>query len=193
MTVCSAGFLTRQRVERVTERLRKRRLEGAVGLVEEDREHAARPQHARDLAHGPRRRPNQWKASATKTASTDASSSGIASAVPCERLGLGDDPFEDGAHPVERLDREHAREPGDELPRQLPGAGGEVEYDRIGRQADGVERRLGVARPSMLVRLGRALEAAASSSLHTPARRKARLSRSISRAITRRCTSCVPS
>ena len=108
------------------------------------------------------------------------------------RLGLRHDPLQHRPHAVERLDRDHPREPTDELPRQLPRAGSQVEHDRVRRKLERVQRRLGVAGPPTLVRLGRALEAAREVG-QTPARRKARLSRSISRAITRRCTSCVPS
>ena len=108
------------------------------------------------------------------------------------RLGLRDDALQHRPHAVERLDRDHPREPADELPRQLSSAGCQVEHDRVRGKLESVERRLGIAGPATLVRLGRALEAAREVG-QTPARRKARLSRSISRAITRRCTSCVPS
>ena len=57
---------------------------------------------------------------------------------------------------------------------------------------EGLESRLRVSRPSTLVCLSSVLEAAREL-VQTPARRNARLSRSISRAITRRCTSWVPS
>ena len=109
-----------------------------------------------------------------------------------KRLRLGDDALEHGPHPVQRLNRDHAREARDELPRQLPRARCQVEHDCVGRELEGVDCGLGVPGPATLVILGRVLEAAREVP-QTPARRKARLSRSISRAITRRCTSCVPS
>ena len=113
---------------------------------------------------------------------------------PAERLRLGHDALEHGPHPRQRLDREHTRESRHELPRQLAGAGGEVEHDCVRWQVDGVERRLRVARtPSSYSSAMRPKLPARSVIYPTPARRNARLSRSISRAITRRWTSCVPS
>jgi hypothetical protein len=77
-----------------------------------------------------------------------------------KRFGLRHNPPQYRPHAVERLDRNDPREPADELPRQLPRAGSEIEHDGVRRQIDGVERRLGVPGPPSFVRLGRAIEAA---------------------------------
>ena len=176
---------------RVPEGLRQRRLEIAVALVEEDCEDPARPQHSGDLSQDvvvgePVERLADEHRIDRRILERDRVSAAL------QRLGLGNDALEHGPHPVQRLDRDHAGEAGDELPRQLPGTGRQVEHDRVGREIEGVESRLRVPRPSTLVGLGGALEAAREVA-QTPERRKARLSRSISRAITSRCTSCVPS
>ena len=49
-----------------------------------------------------------------------------------ERLRLGYDPLENRTHPVERLDRDHARIAAHQHARELPRAGAEIEHRRIG-------------------------------------------------------------
>ncbi len=181
----------RDRIEGVAERLRQRRLDLAVGLVEEDRERPARPQHARDLAHGVvvaepvERLADEDRVDGVVLERNLRRRSG-------ERLRLRHDLLEHGAHPCEGLDGDHALEAAHKLARELARAGREVEHDGVGLHRHRTERRLRIAGPPSFVRVCRALERAGELA-HTPARRKARLSRSISRAITSRCTSCVPS
>ena len=157
-TVCSGGFAHRRSVELGPERLRQRRLEIAVGLVEEDRQRALRTQHARELGQ---------RLGAREPVERLPDEDGIDSAVlerdrvrgAFERLCLGDDALEHSAHLVQGLHREHPRVPRHELARQLAGAGREVEHDGVPRQIDGVERRLRIARSPQLVVLRRAAEA----------------------------------
>ena len=77
---------------------------------------------------------NQWNACAAKTASTDASGSGIDSAAPGMTLCLGNDRLEDRPHSVQRLDRDHALVASREHAGELAGAGTEVEHGRAGSE-----------------------------------------------------------
>ena len=72
---------------------------------------------------------NQWKAWPTATASTLASASGSASAVAGHDLRGGREPGEHRPHLGERLDRDHPRAGLEQRPRQLAGAGREVDDD----------------------------------------------------------------
>ena len=75
---------------------------------------------------------NQWNACAAKTPSTDASASGRSSAEPVWLSAAGTTCSRIAAHPVERLDREHARVAPREHARQLPGAGPHVDDSGLG-------------------------------------------------------------
>ena len=149
---------------------------------------------------------NQWNASATKTASTASSSSGIASALPLSVCASGTTRSSTARIPSSGSTATTRANRGDQLPRQLAGAGGEVEHDRVrsepsesiaARRTDAElsrVRRAVRARTAVRTRPAEAPGAASVRVIYpTPARRNARLSRSISRAITSRCTSCVPS
>ena len=187
-------LLDRGRAVGVPERLRQRRVEVAVGLVEEDCQRPARPEHACDLRERLRSR------------------------EPVERLArrrrhrrrrprAGSRPRSRRAPPP-RARRARARpaSPPAARPRARAriaarAAASACRCRRRGRArrrpAAGRRRRAPPPRsPAAPARTppprGRSCRAR-SVIYPTPARRKARLSRSISRAITRRCTSCVPS
>ena len=108
---------------------------------------------------------NQWYAWPTVTASTDASASGIASALPASASASGTTRSSSDAHRVAGLDGDDGRSERDELPRQLARAGGEVENTPPRSDADPVgepaQRVVGVRRPRALVLLGDRLEAEA--------------------------------
>ena len=74
-------------------------------------------------------------------------------------LGRRYDLLEDGAHPVERLDRQNSRVVPGEHARQLPGPGSDVDDGRLGAEGQDIERRVRVVRPRPLVFLRRAVEA----------------------------------
>ena len=100
---------------------------------------------------------------------------------------------EDRAQLVERLDGDDVRVPVGERARELAGAGAEVEHGRVVVDRQQVEDSRRPARAAAVVLGRRAMKAAGLLAQPTPARRNARFSFSISRAITSRCTWFVPS
>ncbi len=179
------------------------RLGPARRAVEEDGEAAAGPQHTADLGE---------RARAVEPVEGLGAEDGVDRIVgkrnllggAGERLRLGDGALEQGPHPGQRLDRDDAGEVTHQHPCQLAGAGGEVEHLGAVGQAKRGDRLLGPAGPTALVPLGGAVEArrerrlprrqsARAAAVYASAWRKTRVSRSISRAITRRWISWVPS
>ena len=102
----------------------------------------------------------QCHACATSTASTDASPSGIASALPRSAGTPGSSSRELLSHALGGLHGDHLKSAGDELPGQLARARAEVEHSsRAGRQQP-VERGLRITGPRPLVHVGSGTEGA---------------------------------
>src|SRR5580765_5025902 len=100
---------------------------------------------------------------------------------------------EDRAQLVERLDGDDVRVPVRKRAGELARAGAEVEHSRVVADRQQVEDARRPAGPPTVVLGRRAVETARLLAQLTPARRNARFSFSISRAITSRCTWFVPS
>ena len=86
------------------------------------------------------------------TTSAAPSGSGIASALPLDRVRAGKGGLELGAHLVERLDRDHAMPERDERPRELPRARAEIDDVERLVPDQPANRLLRIARPAALVR-----------------------------------------
>ncbi len=129
-----------------------------VALVPDECEHPARPQHARELRHGLVVREPVERLCCEHPVDGRVRERQLLRRARVA-LGLGHDPIEDGTHPVERLDREHASVVPREHARQLPGAGPHVDDGGLGAERQDIEHRVGVVRPRPLVFLRGAVEA----------------------------------
>src|SRR5439155_10101762 len=136
-----------------------RRVARMVGIpsVPEERERAARAQDTTDLAKRFREpEPVEGLRHGDGVDRSVLARDGLRG--PGEHLDARDGPLELGAHPVDRLDRDHARPRGYEEPRQLPSAGAEIEDRPPRSQAEPLDEvldRLGcVARSEALVACG---------------------------------------
>ena len=159
-------------------------------------EHPARPQHARELRHGlvgPRTSGTPVLRTLRRRTRRRA---GASPRSPRWLSAAGHDLLEDGAHPVERLDREHstrsasrARASASRYPRR-----GRRRSPRrpSGQDVEHRDRASPAASARTPPRRGRS-SSPARRDQPTPASRKARFSLSISRAITRRWIWFVPS
>ena len=101
---------------------------------------------------------NQWNAWATMTASTEASGSGIASAVPSSDLDAGNGRLERGPHARDRLDRHDLDAERQRGAGELAGARREVEHTLAGAELQHLDqmrdRGVGVRGTAPLVGLG---------------------------------------
>ena len=120
---------------------------GEIADVPDERERAARPQHARDLGRAPARR----RTSGTPGRPSPRRRSRRRAAAPRPSRRRPRPPGTTRAstrpHLRERLDRDHARAARHEPPRQLPGAGGEVDDDPPRRRARAARRATRPPRP----------------------------------------------
>ena len=165
-----------------------------VAFVPDEGEHPARPQHARELRHGLVVREPVERLCCEHSVDGRVGERQLLRGARVA-LGRGHDLLEDGAHPVERLDREHSSVVPREHARQLPGAGPHVDDGGLGaeRQDSRAPHRGSPAASARIPpRRGRS-SSPARRDQPTPASRKARFSLSISRAITMRWIWFVPS